>query len=204
MLLPSPPKTSHMSQLALPAHQGWGDHEPPTLGVLRRDCGDRSVGGKSPGPVGDGWSALPAAPAFLPSPSPPVHPHPLPGLLRPEQADREAGMVLGWGQPDSLGSRQSKSKTGTRVTSSGLWGTILKLQPWPPQRVQDRAGHWPTAVTHSLTKADWLSSLLSLLPLIPIMLPGIPSRAVILTQFSLWVCSHRAPTKTRDHSKVPA
>ena len=45
-----PPRPPNMSQLALPAHKGWGEHEPPTPGVLRRDCGDHSVGGKSPGP----------------------------------------------------------------------------------------------------------------------------------------------------------
>lgn len=140
MLLPSPPKTSHMSQLALPAHQGWGDHEPPTLGVLRRDCGDRSVGGKSPGPAG-GWLECSAGSSCIsPFPSPSgAPPHPPPGLLRPGASRQEAGMVLGWGQPDSLGSRQSKSKTGTRVTSSGLWGTILKRVPHGlPEGPQDR------------------------------------------------------------------
>ena len=109
-----------MSQLALPAHKGWVEHKPPHPRVLRRGCGDHRVGSKSPGPAGGwGWSALPTAPALPPSLPPP-------GLLGPGASRQEAGMVLGWGQLGSMGSRQPTSKRGTRVTSSGLWGTILK------------------------------------------------------------------------------
>ena len=53
-------------------------------------------------------------------------PFPQPGLLGPGASRQEAGIVLGWGQLGSMGSRQPTSKRGTRVTSSGLWGTILK------------------------------------------------------------------------------
>ena len=69
-----PPRSPHMSQLALPAHKGWGEHKPPHPRVLRRGGGDHCVGSKSPGPAGGwGWSALPTAPALPPS-LPPARP----------------------------------------------------------------------------------------------------------------------------------